>query len=323
MSFKDLRCQDRAVFLLKSIIKSKRIPAALLFWGEDGVGKKLAAVNFAKTLNCEEESDDACGRCASCVKIDKGNHSDVRIVPKETDSESIKIEEIRDLQKCASLKNFEGKKKVFIIDEAHNLTAEAANAFLKILEEPPSATLFILVSSKHELLFSTIISRCQKVRFAVMDKKKLENILENDYAKSPEISHYLAYFYQGRLGASLRMKDKEVLEGKNNIIERFMNEKNQMSDDFSQNKQELKESLEVLLAWLRDIYLIKTGMPHSELINPDSVNQLLKVMPRLSFYDLDVAINSLSEASLYLEQNINPKLILANLRYKLWTKLHK
>ncbi|MCM8779746.1 MAG: DNA polymerase III subunit delta' [Candidatus Omnitrophica bacterium] len=323
MSFKDLKAQDKAVYLLESILKSRRIAPALLFWGEEGVGKKLAAVNFAKALNCLENNVSPCQECASCRKIDNHNHPDVFFLPKDDLSEAIKIEEIRQLQKIASLKSLEAKKKVFIIDQAHNLTPEAANAFLKILEEPPADTLFILITSKPELMFSTIRSRCQSVRFCAMPKKDLSNVLQKDFGVEPKTSHYLAYFYQGRLGASLRMKDNDILRRKNRIIQWLMDEYDDAQEIERQNKRELKESLEILLSWFRDIYLIKTGLAHSELIHLDLINQLLETMPRLSFYDLDTAINFLSDASLYLEQNVNPKLILANLKARLWTKLRR
>ncbi|MCM8770771.1 MAG: DNA polymerase III subunit delta' [Candidatus Omnitrophica bacterium] len=326
MSFKDLKGQDKAISLLKFMLRSKRLPPALLFWGEEGVGKRQAALTFAKAVNCLKELEDACDECPACLKINRHNHPDVYMLPKDYMPQStvITIEEIRNLQNYANLKIFEGKKKVFIIDEAHNLTAEASNAFLKILEEPPPDTLFILISSKPQLLFSTITSRCQKVRFSAMDKNELKVLLEKEYRLEPRLSHYLAFFYQGRLGASLRMKDKAVLREKNQIIDWFINGRGYLSDDYlSEDKEKLKYFLEVMLAWLRDIYLIKTGLPHSELINIDRLEHLLRIMPHLSFYDLDTAINFLSEASVYLEQNINPKLILANVKVKLWTRLYR
>ncbi|MDD5043998.1 MAG: DNA polymerase III subunit delta' [Candidatus Omnitrophica bacterium] len=323
MSFDSLKGQDGNVALLKSILKAGRLPAAFLFWGEEGVGKKLTALNFAKAINCEENKNAPCDKCASCRKIDSNNHPDVHLLPKEEDSTAIKIEDIRTLQKSAGLKSFEAVKKVFILDEAHNLTPEAANAFLKILEEPPQDTLFILVSSKPELLFSTITSRCQKIRFSAMDKRELKSFLKKEHALGADISHYLAYFYQGRLGAALRMKDEAVLKEKNRVIDWLIDERGSSGELDLEDRAALKDSLEVILAWLRDIYLIKTGITHAELINSDRVNDLLKIMPRLSFYDLDTAVQFLSDASLYLEQNVNPKLILANLKVKLWTKLHK
>lgn len=330
MSFSRIMGQDKAIALLKSIVTSGRLPPSLLFWGQEGIGKRLTASTFAKAINCQEEGFEPCDKCSSCKKIDANNHPDVHFIPREAaetndkKSESIKIEDIRELQRYTALKPFEAKKKICIIDEAQKLTAEAANAFLKILEEPPKDTLFILISSQPNLLFSTIISRCQKIRFYAMEKLRLQQLLRNVYGLDEPLAHFLAYFSEGRLGAALRLKDRDTLRERDEIIDSYIGDNTKSYDAADKaDKQALKYSLQVMLAWVRDVYLIKTGIPHSELINFDRTNQILKAMPRLTFYDLDLAVNYLSDAAMYLEQNINPKLILANLKARLWTKLHR
>ena len=132
--------------------------------GDSGIGKKLAALNYAKALNCQTPVDsDACDRCISCAKIDKEIHPDVTTLLPENDE--LKIETIRRAEEILSLRPYEGKKKVLIVDDADKMNISAANAFLKTLEEPPDNSIIVLVSASPDRLPDTIRSRCMHVRF--------------------------------------------------------------------------------------------------------------------------------------------------------------
>ncbi len=318
MSFKDIKGQDRPVEILKSALRNSSVAGAYLFVGQEGIGKYLVALNFAKAINCLDLKDDACDTCPSCLKIDKRQHPDVHFVEAQ-DSEAIKIEYIRDLKKDISLRPYEAKKKVFIINDAHNLTAEASNALLKVLEEPPKNSLIILISSKTALLFKTIISRCQILKFHPLNRMQLQEVLKKDYRLGSDSAHFLAYFCEGRIGNALRLKDGDILRNKNMIIDEFtiFNRPNFINTLSMQNRQDLRSSLNILVAWFRDLYLIKIGMPYSELINLDRKDELLKFMSSYSWLDLDEILNSISDSLLYLEQNINIKLMLSNLTAQL------
>lgn len=348
MSFPDIKGQDKSIQILKEHLKQSRLANGYLFVGGEGVGKKLVAKTLAKTVNCQEELLDSCDKCASCLKIEKNQHPDVHIVDAATplninseqskndiaDSTAIKIGHIRQLQKDISLKAYEGKRKVFIIDNAHHLTAAASNALLKILEEPPRDSLIILISANPTLLFKTIISRCQVLRFSTLARAELEDILRKDYSLDNHLAHFLAYFCEGRLGRALSLKDTDILKKKNRIIDAlalsnlaFPKGPTSTSQRYTEpalesssikNREELRVYLNILTGWFRDMYLIKIGMPHSELINLDRKTELLKFMPRFSFPDLDAILNFISESLLYLEQNVNIKLLLSNLKVELW-----
>ncbi len=231
------------------------------------------------------------------------------------EADSIKIEYIRQLQKDINLKPYEGRKKVFIIDNAHSLTAEASNALLKVLEEPPPGSLIILISAKPALLFKTIISRCKIIKFWPLQRTKLEEFLKKDLHLDNNLAHYLAYFSEGRIGRALRLKDTDILREKNGIIDAFTLIRRPGPGKLSiENKNNVRVQLNILAAWFRDIYLIKIGTPYSELINLDRKEELLRLTSRYAFMDLHEIFNSLSNSLLYLERNINIKLLLSNLR---------
>lgn len=318
MSFKDIKGQDRPVEILKNYLKSRQIAGAYLFTGQEGIGKFLAAKNFAKAINCLHENYDACDNCPSCLKIDKSEDPDVHFIPQEG-AEIIKIDYIRSLKKYMSLKPYAAKKRVFIINDAHNLNAEASNALLKILEEPPMHNLIILVTSKPGLLFKTIVSRCLAVKFYPLKREGLKEILSQDYSLDNYSAHFLAYFCEGRIGSALRLKDEGFLRNKNHVLDAFfISNKNNPQTQPSENKEELRRQLNILAAWLRDIYLVKAGSPDLELINLDRKNELFRQAERFSLDELDDMLNRVSNSILYLEQNINTKLLLANLKACLW-----
>lgn len=314
MSFKDIKGQSAAIEMLKGQLRHSLISGAYLFIGPEGVGKYLVARTFAKALNCLKEGDDSCDMCPACLKIDKNWHPDIHFIETQ-DSEAIKIDSIRNLKKDISLKPYEAKKKVFVINDAHNLTDEASGALLKILEEPPRDSLIILVSSKPALLFKTIVSRCKILRFYPLQRQQFAEILKKDYDSKDASAHFLAYFSEGRIGRALRLKEGDFLGEKNKVIDAFcVLGKPGLEDTSLKNRQDLRIQLNILATWFRDIYLIKIGMPYSQIINLDRKAELLMFMNRYSFTELDQTLNLISDSLFCLEQNVNIKLLLSNLR---------
>ncbi|MBI5788339.1 MAG: DNA polymerase III subunit delta' [Candidatus Schekmanbacteria bacterium] len=160
MGWNQIKGQNRVVKILCRALAQKRLPHAYLFYGIEGVGKKLTALHLAKVVNCRQQTEEPCGICPACHKVDKAIHPDVILIQPE-EGESIKIEQIRRLQEEIAYKPFEGYFKVWIIDQADKMTQQAANCLLKTLEEPPASSLIILLAVQEESLLPTIISRCQ------------------------------------------------------------------------------------------------------------------------------------------------------------------
>ncbi len=165
--WKDVIGHAREIETLKAFIRSGRIPHALLFSGLKSLGKTKVAVEFFKALNCLNSPGDPCDRCRSCAKAYNQIHPDlVRLVP---EGSLIRVEEVRGILSDLGLKPFEARYRVIILEPAEMLNDASSNALLKTLEEPPEASLFILVSHKPRLLLPTILSRCQEIRFNPID----------------------------------------------------------------------------------------------------------------------------------------------------------
>ena len=206
---------DKTMVRLKSMLVSRRVPPALLFAGPEGVGKFLAAKEFARALAClhkpteepaSEESlfnspsepslrpsalslqpsADACGVCASCLQIDSGAHPDVRIIDTafqaalldEEESRNLKVDTIREVCRYANQTAILSARKIFIIRDAGAMVPQAQNAILKTLEEPPPGTVLILTVSRKNSLLATIMSRCYTLDFTALPRAALERLLE-------------------------------------------------------------------------------------------------------------------------------------------------
>ena len=174
MAFADFPEQQDVVQLLQRSLERERLGHAYLFCGTDL--EELAAVSrtLAKTLNCENPVRrnaegwpfDCCDACLSCRKIENENHPDVQWVRPESKSRVITIDQMRDLMQTVHLKPTQAAYKVAVIVAADRLNVQAANAFLKTLEEPPAASILILLSTEPQRVLETILSRCLRLNFA-------------------------------------------------------------------------------------------------------------------------------------------------------------
>ncbi len=170
-SFAELISQEHVKTTLENAITQRRIAHGYIFSGQRGTGKTSVARIFARCLNCEQGPTAApCGQCASCLEISAGSSMDVI----EIDAASNRgINEMRELRESVRFRPARDRYKVFIVDEAHQITSEAFNALLKTLEEPPEWVVFILCTTESHKIPSTIVSRCQQFNFRSVDFAEL------------------------------------------------------------------------------------------------------------------------------------------------------
>lgn len=310
MSLKDIIGQEKAVNILFALIKRQRVASSYLFCGEPGIGKKTAAINFAKALNCRETDFslysghppapslengnqgrfDACDTCDSCRKIDRGVHPDFLLILSE--ERQIKINEIRMIDDALSFKPFEARKKIVIVDDADTMNISSANAFLKTLEEPPEESLIILVSSNPERLPGTIRSRCSRINFTPLSLESCRRVLEG---KIPgEGLDFAARLSMGRPGLALSsdlMKEKEWFL----ILFRSMLK---AEKDGWTSREEMDRWFELVLTLFRDMAVLKVTGESSKLINTDLYEYLDKL---IKFTDLKVLIYLYSKLNVLRE----------------------
>lgn len=261
MPFRDIIGQDRAIDMLTGALRRGRVSGAYLFRGEEGVGKRLTALAFAKALNCREKGDDACDECDSCGKIDAAVHPDVLMLsPVER---LIRIDEIRKIDDALSFHPFEGLRKVIIVDDAESMNIAAANAFLKTLEEPPAESVIILISPRPDLLPPTIRSRCSQVRFSTLSTDFCREVIQDKVPK-PEVD-LLARLSMGRPGRALSGDLKEERTWFFGLLDAMMN---QEKDGWA-SREDIERWLDILLTVLRDIAVSKVSTAPGYLVHAD------------------------------------------------------
>ncbi len=317
MSFEDIKLQDRAAGFLKRCLAEERLSHSLLFFGPDGVGKGLAALTLAKALNCESKGPrDSCDVCSSCRRTASRNHPDITWIMPEGAGNVIKIERIRVMKEKISLKPFEGRAKVFIIDGAHLLNEESANSMLKILEEPPKDSIIILITEDLSKILPTLRSRCQWVLFSPAKTADLKKFLISEYGFMETEAHLFSHLAGGSIGRAIIMKDKNMLEEKNAIIDRFSKESVIFEEDplfFNKKKAELASLMDILISWYRDIFILTNGGSESLLTNVDRLADLRSKAGSLSPDKAREALEEALRMQRYIKENANPKLVLANL----------
>ena len=264
----DIKGQQRALNILRGAALRGRLASSYLFAGEDGIGKKSAAVNFAMALNCLDPQEtegfgDACGKCSSCKKIAGGAHPDFLLIAPE--DRIIKVEEIRAVEDALAFRAHEARVKTVIVDNAETMNAAAANAFLKTLEEPAPGSMIILVSSMPDRLPITIRSRCSRVNFRPLSATEVASVVG-----LPEDSPVVT-LSMGRPGEAV---SGEMETERQRFIELLESMLTPGSKADWKDRQDIEGWLDMALLLLRDLAAQKAG---GRLINADMAERLGKM----------------------------------------------
>lgn len=204
MSFENIVGNTKIKQELKNVANSNAVSHSYLFVGEEGIGKKQIAREFAKMILCLSQEKENCNQCDSCIKFISNNNPD--FIEISEDGNSIKIAQIRELQEKIYQKPIVSSKKVVIIDNSEKMTEEAQNSLLKTLEEPPEYIVIILITSNENKLLNTIKSRCLKLSFVNIDSKEmLEYIDQNQEIQKP--SQSILELCNGSIGRLIKIND--------------------------------------------------------------------------------------------------------------------
>ncbi len=202
--FEKILGNDHIKQQLKNSIENNQVSHSYLFIGIEGIGKKLIATEFARSILCLNKGE-YCNKCKSCIEFESNNNPDFLYI--EPDGNSLKIEQIREMQKKIQEKPIISDKKVYIIDNADKMTIEAQNSLLKTLEEPPEFAVIILIGSNENAFLTTIKSRCMILHFNPINNVEMRNYLSNIGIQN--ITDNMLELFQGSMGKALTLKDKQ------------------------------------------------------------------------------------------------------------------
>ena len=329
MPFLAIAGHQRLLVLLARAIARQTLPPSVLFAGPQGIGKRRVAVAVAETLNCLNPrlagalEVDACGECASCRRIARGVHPDV-IVLEPGESGAIKIDQVRDVIDRAHYRPFEGRRRVVILDEADALVQAAQNALLKTLEEPPSASVVILVSSRSDALLSTVLSRCRPLRFGALTPAEVTATLLRDHQYSKVEAHAAAAEADGSIGRALAARSVDLTEARA-AAQRLLQQTARVTDPAGRlgaakdlvgktragaaERDQLAVCLRALASLLRDLGLLSNRADARSLVNTDLQADLGRLTDAFDSERVVRAFGAVDRALGALERNASPKVV--------------
>jgi DNA polymerase-3 subunit delta' len=319
--------QEKAIALLKHALAADNAAHAYLLTGPAHVGKLTLALDLAKALNCLE-SDPPCGNCASCQRIAGNKHADVILTDLENSTRTtesgtrakISINDIREIERSASLFPYEGIYKVFIINGAENMSREAANSLLKILEEPPEKVVFILTATDESLLLPTVVSRCQRIELTPLPATEIERILLQQQGIAGDKAGLISRLSGGCPGWALSASiDEGYLRERDDRLSRIIpllsatwEDRFNYAAQFENNRKKAEDTLYIWLIWWRDIMLVWCGCTEL-VINIDHVTVLEKWAQSMELQEVSNFIDHIEMSLEALSRNANIRLLFETL----------
>jgi DNA polymerase-3 subunit delta' len=333
--FSNLIGNDEVKESLRRLISGGRIPGSMLFTGDDGIGKKLFALELAKALNCRQRKGvEACDECSSCKRLSRSTfppftseddnkermiwseHADVAMV--RPHKQIIRVKPMRELEREANFRPFEGAARVFIVEDADLMNEAASNALLKTLEEPPPGSHLILTATNPTALLATIRSRCQIIRFAPIASEEVEKFLIEQKNLSSEDARLLARTAQGSVGRALA-GDVETYRDRRDMMLGVLraltltNDRVELlhaAEDLAaaKDRQEYEQRLDVLEILIRDAWALVLGRPTGTIVNGDVLASLQQIAAEMKSAQAGAWLKQIEEVRGTLEVNINRRI---------------
>lgn len=367
--------QQRVKNILQRTIAEGRIAHAYCLWGPEGIGKDALALEFAKTLNCEQptknrETVEACNSCKSCLQASSIQHPNIQFIfslpaAKSDDGKSgspilklsddqisfiqeqlklkaenpyhnitipnatqIRIAAIRDIKRNISMSATQRGRRFVIISEADTMNQEAANAFLKTLEEPNANTTIILTASRRDQLLSTILSRCQQIRCDALTDADIANALVERLQVAPEEATLIARLADGSYSKACELLNDDLTELRSDVVSllrAILKQRNYILNLTHQielmtgdkNRNRIEKMLILLLLWIRDAYALSVSSNNNVIINIDQLVDLQNFVRNFSHAPLDSAAASIERAIALVRRNVDIHLLLTTLSLEL------
>ena len=313
MEFKDIIGQESLKEVLNNVLVSRNISHAYIFCGEDGLGKKTMAKIFAKSILCENKN--GC-QCESCVLFENDTNPDFCNITRE--GNSIGVAEIRKMQSMAIVPPIYSDKKVFLINDAESLTKEAQNALLKILEEPQSYVVIILITNNINMLLDTIISRAVRYNFSKNTKEDIKKYIELKYGSKISNINFLVSLSDGKIGNLIKLiNDEDINNIRDTVFDYVLNIKSMKISEVmdavefcTQNKDKVEIILSIMMMFFRDLLILKTTGDCELLTNTDKRDILIHRADGFLVKELLRNIDIVNRNINYVKRNVNFGLLL-------------
>lgn len=308
-----------AVNLLKGHVASDTVRHAYLITGPQGVGRRTLALRLAQALNCTQPiaPGEPCGTCLTCQQIDRMQYPDLEVIQAEQRGGTLKIEQVRDLQRRISLAPYQGRYRVALLLFFEEANLNAANALLKTLEEPPGQVVIILTAESADLLLPTIVSRCEIIRLRPLPVDILGQGLQERWGVPVEQARLLASISAGRPGVAWQLYQnptqielrKQWMNDHQSLLESPLRERFRYAENVSKDKEATRN---LLLTWLliwRDV-LLKASGTHTPILNLDHQQEIEQLSQNTGVAQSHAILTRIEQTLVLLEKNINTRLAL-------------
>jgi len=330
MKFNEILNHNSAKSFLLNSLSLSRQPQSFLISGKKGVGKTTIAMAIARIFNCSSNDKIDCDSCPNCVRILNGNHPDIQIIEKLPGKQFINIDLIREIQYNAGVSPIMGQKKVFIIREAENLNPSASNCLLKILEEPPKTSVIVLTSTNPNFLLPTIKSRCVEIQLNPINEDKIRDWLKDKYNLKEDDAKVVSALSDGSPGTAKELMDENFINVRNEILGNLIQfeQEEQItlfkhSYNISLYSENLKESLNLILLWFRDILIYQISSNEDLVINKDKIDAIKSTSKNYDTFNLLQIIDFIQFILSYSYKRLNHQLaleVILNKIYKVRTR---
>ncbi len=317
-SFKDVVGHKDIIEYIRTAVKEKKVSHAYILNGERGSGKKMLANLFAAALLCEQGGPDPCNSCHSCLQAESGNHPDIIRVthdkPNTISVEDIRVQVNQDIQ----IRPYQGPYKVYIIPEAELMTAQAQNALLKTIEEPPEYAVIFLLTENAQMLLPTITSRCvmlklRNIRDTLIKKYLMEKLKAPDYK-----ADMCTAFAQGNMGRAILLANSEHFNEIRDEAVQLLKHINEMEigeivkavKRIGEYKLEINDYLDIIMIWYRDVLLYKATRDVDKAVFKDQIKFIKERARESSYEGIERILEGLEKAKMRLSANVNFDLVM-------------
>lgn len=313
MDFKKIVGHEDIIGHFKASIEMDKVSHAYIINGEADSGKKMLARAFATTLQCEQGGSEPCGVCQSCKQADSGNHPDIITVTHEKPN-IISVDEIREqVLDSICIKPYKSKYKIYIIPDAQLMNAQAQNALLKTIEEPPEYGILILLTSNIDKLLPTVQSRCVVLNTKPVRERDMLNYLKNEMGLTEEKAYFCLDFAQGNLGKAIKLAGNDeyakivdsVVSVLKHIQDLDVDDLTKAVSDIEQFKLSMNDYMDLMMMWYRDALMLKVTGNVDRVLFKNEYASLKKQAAMLSYKAIGDKIDAIGRAKQRLDVNAN------------------
>ena len=314
--FKDIAGHEKIKEHLHKAIETDRVSHAYLFSGEAGMGRKTLAKAFAMTLLCEEGGSEPCLKCHACRQVMSGNHPDLLFVGHEKQA-SIGVDDIRkQIHDTIMIRPYSGGRKIYIVDEAEKMTVQAQNALLKVVEEPPSYGVMLLLATNEDSILPTILSRCVRLKLKPLKDSLVKDFLVDSFGNGESKAEVYAAFARGNLGTAIHLASSEEFQ---NMYTEFISMMKHLQEmditelllfikKMKEESRDIYRCLDFIQLWYRDVLMYKVTQDINLLIFREEFHTMKAMSANTSYEGLERILQAVDKARIRLEANVNMEL---------------